>query len=91
MLTADGQTAVLMDLGLAQMQDDGAAKVTQTRQFIGTLRYASPEQQAGFERLEGHGPLGGQYDATGLTGQPVDAARDVDGEHRGASDLGWHP
>ncbi|MCM2375074.1 protein kinase domain-containing protein [Aporhodopirellula aestuarii] len=44
MLTSDGQDAVLMDLGLAQMEDDTSAKVTRTRQFVGTLRYASPEQ-----------------------------------------------
>lgn len=44
MLTSDGQDAVLMDLGLAQMEDDSTAKVTRTRQFVGTLRYASPEQ-----------------------------------------------
>jgi serine/threonine protein kinase/tetratricopeptide (TPR) repeat protein len=44
MLTADGQNAVLMDLGLAQIADDRQNRVTQTRQFIGTLRYASPEQ-----------------------------------------------
>jgi serine/threonine protein kinase/tetratricopeptide (TPR) repeat protein len=44
MLTPDGQQAVLMDLGLAQMDDDSTAKVTRTRQFVGTLRYASPEQ-----------------------------------------------
>lgn len=44
MLTANGQNAVLMDLGLAQMADDGQGKVTKTQQFIGTLRYASPEQ-----------------------------------------------
>lgn len=44
MLTPDGQHAVLMDLGLAQMEDDQSKNVTKTRQFVGTLRYASPEQ-----------------------------------------------
>jgi tetratricopeptide (TPR) repeat protein len=44
MVTADGQQAVLMDLGLAQLADDVHGKLTRTRQFVGTLRYASPEQ-----------------------------------------------
>jgi WD40 repeat protein/tetratricopeptide (TPR) repeat protein len=33
-----------MDLGLAQLADDVHGKLTRTRQFVGTLRYASPEQ-----------------------------------------------
>jgi YD repeat-containing protein len=44
MLTPDGQKAVLTDLGLAQLSDEVAGKLTRTRQFVGTLRYASPEQ-----------------------------------------------
>jgi WD40 repeat protein len=44
MVTADGGQAVLMDLGLAQVADDVEGKLTRTRQFVGTLRYASPEQ-----------------------------------------------
>jgi serine/threonine protein kinase/WD40 repeat protein len=44
MLTADGAHAVLMDLGLAQLADDAEGRLTRTRQFVGTLRYASPEQ-----------------------------------------------
>jgi tetratricopeptide (TPR) repeat protein len=44
MVTADGRQAVLMDLGLAQLADDAHGKLTRTRQFVGTLRYASPEQ-----------------------------------------------
>jgi eukaryotic-like serine/threonine-protein kinase len=44
MVTADGSQAVLMDLGLAQLADEEAGKLTRTRQFVGTLRYASPEQ-----------------------------------------------
>jgi WD40 repeat protein/serine/threonine protein kinase len=44
MLTADGAHPVLMDLGLAQLADETDAKLTRTRQFVGTLRYASPEQ-----------------------------------------------
>jgi WD40 repeat protein/serine/threonine protein kinase/Flp pilus assembly protein TadD len=44
MLSADGRHAVLMDLGLAQLADDVEGTLTRTRQFVGTLRYASPEQ-----------------------------------------------
>jgi serine/threonine protein kinase/WD40 repeat protein len=44
MLTAGGEHAVLMDLGLAQLIDDAQGRLTRTRQFVGTLRYASPEQ-----------------------------------------------
>jgi serine/threonine protein kinase len=39
-----GKHAVLMDLGLAQLADDADGRLTRTRQFVGTLRYASPEQ-----------------------------------------------
>ncbi len=41
MVTPDGE-AVLMDLGLAQLGD--ADTLTQSRQFVGTIRYSSPEQ-----------------------------------------------
>jgi serine/threonine protein kinase/tetratricopeptide (TPR) repeat protein len=44
LVTADGSTAVLMDLGLAQLADDIEGRLTRTRQFVGTLRYASPQQ-----------------------------------------------
>jgi WD40 repeat protein/serine/threonine protein kinase len=44
LLSADGSQAVLMDLGLAQLADDVQGRLTRTRQFVGTLRYASPEQ-----------------------------------------------
>ncbi len=44
MLSPDGNHAVLTDLGLAQLSDEVAGKLTRTRQFVGTLRYASPEQ-----------------------------------------------
>ncbi len=44
MVNADGTTAVLIDLGLAQLADEVQGKLTRTRQFIGTLQYASPEQ-----------------------------------------------
>ena len=43
-LTSEGSHAVLMDLGLAQLADDEQGRLTRTRQFVGTLRYASPEQ-----------------------------------------------
>src|SRR5262245_15366302 len=33
-----------MDLGLAQLADETEGRLTKTRQFVGTLRYASPEQ-----------------------------------------------
>ena len=33
-----------MDLGLAQLADEADGRLTRTRQFVGTLRYASPEQ-----------------------------------------------
>src|SRR5262249_42928522 len=44
MLSAEGGHAVLMDLGLAQLADESEGRLTRTRQFVGTLRYASPEQ-----------------------------------------------
>ena len=46
-LTAGGTQAVLMDLGLAQLMDEAEGRLTRTRQFVGTLRYASPEQLNG--------------------------------------------
>jgi serine/threonine protein kinase len=53
MVTADGSTAVLMDLGLAQVADEVECRLTRTRQFVGTLRYASPEQVLAVGRLDG--------------------------------------
>jgi WD40 repeat protein/serine/threonine protein kinase len=47
LLSADGEHAVLMDLGLAQLADEALGRLTRTRQFVGTLRYASPEQLGG--------------------------------------------
>jgi serine/threonine protein kinase len=44
LLTPDGAHAVLMDLGLARLADAAEGRLTRTRQFVGTLRYASPEQ-----------------------------------------------
>jgi serine/threonine protein kinase len=45
-VTADGSQAVLMDLGLAQLADESDNKNNRnlTTKFVGTLRYASPEQ-----------------------------------------------
>lgn len=43
-VTSDASQAVLMDLGLAQIADEVEGRLTKTRQFVGTLRYASPEQ-----------------------------------------------
>jgi serine/threonine protein kinase len=52
MLTANGSNAVLMDLGLAQLNDDSQGRLTRTRQFVGTLRYASPEQVLAAGKLD---------------------------------------
>jgi WD40 repeat protein/serine/threonine protein kinase len=52
MLTADGGHPVLMDLGLAQLADETEGRVTRTRQFVGTLRYASPEQILAAARVD---------------------------------------
>jgi WD40 repeat protein/serine/threonine protein kinase len=53
MVGPDGSTAVLMDLGLAQVADEVEGRLTKTRQFVGTLRYASPEQVLAAGRLDG--------------------------------------
>jgi len=42
-----GDYATLGDLGLAQIADDVEGRLTRTWQFVGTLRYASPEQVTG--------------------------------------------
>ena len=47
MVTSDGSQAVLMDLGLVQLADEVDGSLTRTTQFVGTLRYASPEQLLG--------------------------------------------
>ena len=41
---ADGRYAVLVDLGVAQLADDADGRLTRTREMVGTLRYASPQQ-----------------------------------------------
>ncbi len=50
LVSADGTRATLMDLGLALLADD--VKLTQTRQFVGTLRYASPQQVLAVSTLD---------------------------------------
>jgi tetratricopeptide (TPR) repeat protein len=52
MVTADGSQAVLMDLGLAQLADEVEGRLTRTRQFVGTVRYASPEQVLAVGQLD---------------------------------------
>src|SRR5207302_8600210 len=52
LLSASGERAVLMDLGLAQLADDVEGRLTRTRQFVGTLRYASPEQVLAVDKLD---------------------------------------
>ncbi len=52
MVSPDGGHAVLMDLGLAQLADEVEGRLTRTRQFVGTLRYASPEQVMAVARLD---------------------------------------
>jgi serine/threonine protein kinase len=51
-VTADGAQAILMDLGLARLADEEEGRVTRTRQFVGTLRYASPQQVLAAGRLD---------------------------------------
>jgi hypothetical protein len=41
-----------MDLGLAQLMDETEGRLTRTRQFVGTLRYASPEQVLAANRMD---------------------------------------
>jgi tetratricopeptide (TPR) repeat protein len=52
MVSPDGSHATLMDLGLAQLADEVEGRVTRTRQFVGTLRYASPEQVLAVGRID---------------------------------------
>src|SRR5262249_39800116 len=52
MVSADGTQAILMDLGLAQLADEVEGRLTRSRQFVGTLRYASPQQVLAVERLD---------------------------------------
>jgi WD40 repeat protein/serine/threonine protein kinase len=52
LVSADGAEAMLVDLGLAQLADDLEGRLTRTRQFVGTLRYASPQQVLAVGRLD---------------------------------------
>jgi WD40 repeat protein/serine/threonine protein kinase len=52
MVARDGKMPVLMDLGLAQLADEAEGRLTRTRQFVGTLRYASPEQVLAATRVD---------------------------------------
>ena len=74
-VTPDGSQAVLMDLGLAQLADDVEGRLTRTTQFVGTRRYASPEQQidAQLDRPPGR-CLQPRRDAVG-TARPAAALR----------------
>jgi len=57
MVSANGTQAVLMDLGLAQLADDTEGRLTRTRQFVGTLRYASPQQVLAVSKLDRRGDV----------------------------------
>jgi serine/threonine protein kinase/Flp pilus assembly protein TadD len=57
MVMPDGSTAVLMDLGLAQVADEVEGRLTKTRQFVGTLRYASPEQVRAVVKIDARGDV----------------------------------
>lgn len=52
MVAANGTHAVLVDLGVAQLADDLDGKLTRTRQVVGTLRYASPQQVLAVDKLD---------------------------------------
>jgi YD repeat-containing protein len=49
MITSDGNHAVLMDLGLAKLTEED---VTRTKDFLGTVPYASPEQVHSAKRTD---------------------------------------
>ena len=44
MVSTGRRGATLIDPGLAKLADEVEGRLTRTRQFVGTLRYASPEQ-----------------------------------------------
>jgi hypothetical protein len=52
LVSVDGSQAMLVDLGLAQLADDVEGRLTRTRQFVGTLRYASPQQVLAVGQLD---------------------------------------
>ena len=66
-----------MDLGLAQLADEAEGRLTRTRQFVGTLRYASPEQvlAVGAARPPQR-RLQPRRDALGAADAPPDVRRD---------------
>jgi serine/threonine protein kinase len=51
LVSSDGSRAVLIDLGLVKYHE-GSATLTRTGQFVGTPRYASPEQVRGSPFLD---------------------------------------
>ena len=88
LVTADGAQAVLMDLGLAQLADESDGRLTRTRQFVGTLRYASPQQVLAVGRLDrrsdvyqpGGDAVGAADAAAAVRGDGADADAGIDGE-----------
>jgi serine/threonine protein kinase len=60
MVAADGGRAVLMDSGVAQLADEVEGRLTRTAQFVGTVRYASPEL------LQAAGPVDRRSDVYSL-------------------------
>ncbi len=50
-LSSDGSRATLTDLGLVRPLGGAAQDLTMPHQFVGTIRYASPEQLLGEENL----------------------------------------
>ncbi|MGE0607567.1 MAG: protein kinase [Pirellulales bacterium] len=57
LLARDGGRAVLMDLGIAKLDQDEAGRVTRTREFVGSLRYASPEQIIDAGQVDGRSDI----------------------------------
>ena len=49
------------------------------------------QEQPRLQRSKGHRPVRGKDTVAGPAGRAVDAARDVDGEHRGGADVGRRP
>ena len=52
LVTPDGRRAIVADLGLAQLDDEETGSLMCTRQWVGTLRYASPEQILAARRVD---------------------------------------
>ena len=88
MVARDGKTPVLMDLGLAQLADEAEGRLTRTRQFVGTLRYASPEQVLAATRVDRRSDvysLGATLWEL-LTLRPLFGATDADADARADAD-----